>query len=382
MSRKKVFSLITLLLFAVSIMAANNGFVLILDAGHGGHDQGASGAISHEKDLTLKYALAFGKMVERNCPDVKVYYTRTSDSYVTLAGRAEFANKRNANLFVSVHINAMPGGRLAHGYQTYTLGRSLRNGNSTGIEQNLEVAKRENSVIFMEKDYKKTYGGLDQNSAESDIMFEFIQDENRVRSTELAKNLQNSICVNTGRQNAGARQDNLAVLRLTSMPACLMELGFISTPDEEQFLNSDEAVKEYSRGFLQAFNNYRAKYDNNFTVPYKPANEIVKEDNKIRTPVNVVEKVTGRKPVFKIQILTSSVQLGGSDSRFKELAGISSYEEDGMYKYTYGESNNYNEIYRLRKQILDKFPEAFIIAFRNGYKMNVNEAIREFKKNR
>ena len=172
-------------MIAVMAFAANKRFTLVLDAGHGGRDHGAPGAVSEEKDLTLKYALAFGRMVEQNCPDVRVLYTRKSDVFVPLKERAEFANRNKADLFVSVHINALEPGRIGHGYQTYTIGRSLRNGNSEGIKENLEVAKRENAVITLEKDYKQTYKGFENNSAESDIMFEVVQDKNRERSVEL-----------------------------------------------------------------------------------------------------------------------------------------------------------------------------------------------------
>lgn len=398
-----------MLLTTVVSVADKGHFTLVIDAGHGGGDYGAPGAISQEKDLTLKYALAFGRIIERNCPDVKVFYTRTTDVFVPLAERADIANRKKADLFVSVHINALAGGKQGHGYQTYTLGRSLRNGNSQGIEQNLEVAKRENSVIFMEKDYKKTYGGMDQNSAESDIVYEFIQDQNREHSTELAKNLQNCVCAATGRQNGEAHQDNLAVLRLTSMPGCLMELGFISTPDEEAYLNSDVAVEAYSRGFYNAIMKYRSKYDSNLSVPYKAIpdtpdipqivpdsykKETIKKE-KTEAPRKVQDskpeiiavrtktvQADESKPVFKIQFMASSRKLLSGDVHFKSLNGYETYEEEGMIKYTYGSSNNYNEIYKLRKQILNDFPEAFIVAFKDGKKINVNEAIKEFKMNK
>lgn len=409
-------------------MAANHRFTLVIDAGHGGKDHGAPGAISQEKDLTLKYALAFGRMVERNCPDVKVVYTRKSDVYVTLAGRAEIANRNKADLFVSVHINALDQGRVGHGYQTYTLGRSLRNGNTTGVNENLEVAKRENAVIYLEKNYQQTYKGFDPNSPESNIMFEFIQDKNREQSVEMAKYLQSNVCQTTGRVNGGVMQDNLAVLRLTSMSACLMELGFISTPDEEQFLNSDDALEEYTRGFYNAFIQYKNKHDDNLAVPYKPVERaevdvpsVVPEEykttskdtpavqpvvstpapskdsrdndrrsvqakdtdeNRPATTAAPVSRINNAKPVFKIQLLVSNRKLREGDSHFKGLSEVDYYEENGSFKYTCGASNNYNEIYRLRKQILDKFPDAFIIAFKGNDKMDVNEAIREFKQGR
>ena len=241
MCKKIVLFLITICCFVVSADAASKKFTLVIDAGHGGHDTGAVGAISKEKNLTLKFALAFGRMVERNCPDVKVIYTRKSDVFVELYKRAEIANRNKADLFISVHINALPKGRVARGFQTYTLGSSKRTGKKTGVFQNLEVAKRENSVIFLEKDYKQTYHGYDPNSPESNIMFEFIQDKNMENSVELAKYMQRYVCRATGRQDMGAQQDNLAVLRLSSMPGCLIELGFISTRDEEKYMNSKAA---------------------------------------------------------------------------------------------------------------------------------------------
>ena len=417
MRRKRVFFLITMLLFAVAVMAANRKFTLVIDAGHGGTDHGAPGSYSKEKDLTLKYALAFGRYVEDNSPDVRVVYTRKTDVFVTLAGRADIANKCNADLFLSFHINAVTGSKSAHGFQSWTLGRGEHSGDR-GIKANLDVAKRENSVMFLEKDYKTVYKGFDTNSSESDIMYEFIADKNREKSVELSRLLQQYVCASTGRVNGGSHQNNLAVLRLTSMPSCLLELGFISTPDEEDFLNDDASVALYVKGVYNAFMKYRQRYGNDISVPYKPIKEELtipqvvpsdyrkpaadnpaprkskrrierksaEADNnlaKVEPPhkegdVQVPNRVENDKPVFKVQLLVSSNVLKSDDNRFKGLTNIESYKE-GLYKYTYGASTNYNEIYRLRKQILDRFPDAFIVAFKNGNKMDINAAIQEFK---
>ena len=417
MRRKRVFFLITMLLFAVAVMAANRKFTLVIDAGHGGTDHGAPGSYSKEKDLTLKYALAFGRYVEDNSPDVRVVYTRKTDVFVTLAGRADIANKCNADLFLSFHINAVTGSKSAHGFQSWTLGRGEHSGDR-GIKANLDVAKRENSVMFLEKDYKTVYKGFDTNSSESDIMYEFIADKNREKSVELSRLLQQYVCASTGRVNGGSHQNNLAVLRLTSMPSCLLELGFISTPDEEDFLNDDASVALYVKGVYNAFMKYRQRYGNDISVPYKPIKEeptipqVVPSDSpkpaadnpaprkskrrverksaeadnnlaKVEPPhkesdVQVPNRVENDKPVFKVQLLVSSNVLKSDDNRFKGLTNIESYKE-GLYKYTYGASTNYNEIYRLRKQILDRFPDAFIVAFKNGNKMDINAAIQEFK---
>lgn len=420
MRRKRVFFLITMLLFAVAVMAANRKFTLVIDAGHGGTDHGAPGSYSKEKDLTLKYALAFGRYVEDNSPDVRVVYTRKTDVFVTLAGRADIANKCNADLFLSFHINAVTGSKSAHGFQSWTLGRGEHSGDR-GIKANLDVAKRENSVMFLEKDYKTVYKGFDTNSSESDIMYEFIADKNREKSVELSRLLQQYVCASTGRINGGSHQNNLAVLRLTSMPSCLLELGFISTPDEEDFLNDDASVALYVKGVYNAFMKYRQRYGNDISVPYKPIKEeptipqvvpsdyrkpaadnpaprkskrrverkSAEADNnlaKVEPPhkegdVQVPNRVENDKPVFKVQLLVSSNVLKSDDNRFKGLTNIESYKE-GLYKYTYGASTNYNEIYRLRKQILDRFPDAFIVAFKNGNKMDINAAIQEFKSKR
>ena len=434
MLKRILFSLLAFLFFFLPKSGASNRFTLVIDAGHGGHDSGARGAISSEKDLTLKFSLAFGRMVEQRCPDVKVVYTRTSDVFVPLHKRADIANKNKADLFISVHINAVMPGHLARGFQSYTLGSGERSGDR-GIKENLEVAKRENSVIFLDKDYKTRYKGYD-NSVEGDIMFEFIADKNRERSVELSRLMQQEVCKTTGRVDGGSHQNNLAVLRLTSMPAALLELGFISTPDEELFMNSEPAADMYARGIYNAFVLYKNKYNDNIDVPYRDQSELAgpvtaddapvpstpsrdqhptassksssqniseaktsdtpssskksvrtpsvrRQESRHQTPtLSVNDKVDVSKPVFKVQIFSSVYQFKDGDKVFQGLAGCENYQEGNYYKYTYGASNNYNVIYRLRKQLLDKFPQSFIIAFKNGKKMDVNEGIREFKANR
>lgn len=408
------------LLFAVVAMAAKKNFTLVIDAGHGGRDAGAIGqAKVKEKDLTLRYALAFGRMVEQNCPDVKVIYTRKTDTFVELYRRAEIANKNKADLFISIHINSLPRGKRAYGFQTYTLGKSKRTGKKTGVLENLEVAKRENAVILLEKDYKQTYQGYDPNSPESNIMFEFIQDKNMENSVELAKYMQKYVCQATGRQDMGAQQDNLAVLRLSSMPGCLVECGFISTRDEESFMNSKSAAEKYARGLFNAFKAYRQHHGGSQVIAYqqesKPEEqpeekpEVMPDMNLEVVPVPVAEvreepeapevpetmpepepvakPVSNMKPtapavsapVFKVQILTSSDKLSPRDARFKGQKNTSYYKDGKVYKYTVGESTDYNAILRLRREVAASFPQAFVIAFRDGVRMDINEAIREFK---
>lgn len=401
---------VAFMLFATAALAAGKNFTLVIDAGHGGHDAGARGAISLEKNINLSVALAFGRYVERYCPDVRVIYTRKTDVFVPLHERARIANKNKADIFISIHTNSLPKGRIARGIETYTMGMRRAG-------EKLSAAQRENAVIMIEKDYKQHYEGYDPNSPESAIMFEFMHDKNMAESVELAKHVQANICATTGRANKGVKQDVFLVLRETSMPACLIELGFISTPDEEQFLNKEKSIDDLARGIYLAFVKYRNAKGGSFTVPFEPSpkteSEVKEAETKNRKAESTVtearekadnvgrtvaETGTGNadggtkaqeggvsvkaKPVFKVQILATDRVLKAGSPLLKGCRDASYYREGNYVKYTCGASEDYNEIYRLRKTLLEKFPQAFIIAFKDGQKMNVVEAIREFKSNR
>lgn len=392
---------ITVGLVATAI-AANKKFTLVIDAGHGGHDPGAKGAFSQEKNINLNVALAFGQYVERNCPDVKVIYTRKTDVFIPLHTRADIANKNKADLFVSIHTNALPRGRVARGMETYTLGMHR-------ASTNLDVAKRENAVILIEDDYKQRYEGFDPNSSESYIMFEFMQDKNMAQSVELARFVQKRTCSSANRPDKGVKQAGFLVLRETSMPSCLIELGFITTSDEEEMLNSSQGIDRLGYGIYQAFLDYKKVYNTNVTVPYRadqseeinipsvvPQEKKEQKQKKSAAPVPVkvqeepavpVAKVDSTQEmadsnlVFKVQIMASTSRqeinkskLNGQEAQY--------YEEGGFYKYTVGESADYDEIVKVRKLLLNQFPEAFIIAFKGRQKVNTQAAIREFRTNK
>ena len=392
-------------MLVMTAFAANKRFTLVIDPGHGGHDAGALGAISKEKNINLAVALRFGKYVEQNLPEVRVIYTRTKDVFIPLNERANIANRANADLFISVHTNALPAGKVARGFETYTLGMHR-------AKDNLDVAMRENSVISMEKDYQQRYQGFDPRSSESYIIFEFIQGKNMERSVELARMIQRGVCDGANRPDKGVHQAGFLVLRETSMPGCLIELGFITTPDEERLLNNDSRVDDIARGIYEAFAKYKNKYDRSVSVPYRakdsedvnipkivpdqepaPKTRVVtrgkqpkREEATPEQPKRVEKKVKKAEvadaPVFKLQIFVGSRNLRKGDAHFKGETDYDSFQEGNLVKYTLGASTNYNEIYRLRKEKLEKFPEAFIIAFKNGQKYDVNQAIREFKQNR
>lgn len=387
---KKITLLLALMcMLVVTAFAANKRFTLVIDPGHGGHDAGARGAISMEKNINLTVALRFGKYVEQNMPEVRVIYTRKQDVFIPLHERANIANRANADLFISVHTNALPAGKVARGFETYTLGMHR-------AKDNLDVAMRENSVISMEKGFEQTYEGFDPKSSESYIIFEFIQGKNMERSVELARMIQRSVCDGGCRPDKGVHQAGFLVLRETSMPSCLIELGFITTPDEERLLNDNAKVDDIAKGIYEAFAKYKNKYDRSVSVPYRAANrqestlpKIVPDSYKAAPAAKKAAPAAKKAvpapkdaPVFKLQIFVGNRNLRKGDAHFKGETEFDSFQEGNLVKYTLGASTNYNEIYRLRKEKMEKFPEAFIIAFKNGEKYDVNQAIREFKQNR
>ncbi len=374
-------------------------FVLVLDAGHGGHDPGAIGSFSREKNINLNIALKVGRLIQQNCSDVKVIYTRKTDVFIPLNQRTEIANNAGADLFISVHTNSAPT-KAAKGTETFSLGLSRSSAN-------LAVAKRENSVILLESDYKQRYAGFNPNSSESYIMFEFLQDKHMEQSVSLATLIQKQYKSQCDRLDRGVHQDIFLVLKTSAMPSVLTEVGFISNPEEEQYLNSEEGSDALAKAIYRAFLQYKQKHDTRHTkgkVPYRPIDEDTIEikkpfvthqasaDSSAKLKKNVAEVLAEKKQkentstnenviIFKIQIFSSSQKLKMNDARFKDLTLIDSYSENGLYKYTYGALTDYNEALQTKKQIATKFKDAFIIAFKNGEKININAAIAEYKKN-
>ena len=373
-------------------------FVVVIDAGHGGHDPGAVGKISKEKNINLNVALKLGKQIQKNCSDVKVVYTRTRDVFIPLNRRAEIANDAKADLFISIHTNALANNRTAKGASTWTLGLAKS-------DANLEVAKRENSVILYESDYKTRYAGFNPNSAESYIIFEFMQDKYMSQSVHLASLIQKQFRHTCQRVDRGVHQAGFLVLKASAMPSILVELGFISTPEEERYLNTEAGITSLSNGIFRAFLNYKREQEirlngssqtiipedtpepevetiaNSDTTPLKDEINTRQENKQISIPVEkaVVNQTERTAPVFKIQVLTSSRPLAKNDKRLKGLKDVDYYKEGGIYKYTYGSSADYNKVLRTKRTIAAQFKDAFIIAFKNGEKINVNTAINEFK---
>ena len=421
MSRKFYVFLLLICCFAVTSFAAKRPFTLVIDAGHGGKDAGAPGKYSYEKNINLKVALAFGRYVEKNCPDVKVIYTRKTDVFIPLHERAAIANRNKADVFISIHTNSVASKKPISGLETYTMGMR-RSG------EKLSAAMRENDVILIEDNYQQHYSGFDPRSPESYIMFEVLNDKNMLESVELAKGIQKNVCRTANRPNKGVKQDAFLVLRETSMPACLIELGYITTPSEEAYLNAPSNQEAMGRGIYQAFVEYKARATHQ-PMPVKVEEPVVPEQSvkeeapvkqevqeapvvpaetpevavkqdapaKQEAPVkqeqpvqkessvkpaqpakaDTLKTVAAAAPVFKVQFLASNTRIKAGDARFKGLDGVDSYQEGGLWKYTVGSTESYAEVRQLRAQVVKVFPQAFIVAFKNGEKMDTQKAIRE-----
>lgn len=377
--------------------ASPKKFTVVIDAGHGGHDPGAIGKRGKEKNINLSVALKLGKLIQNNHSDTKVVYTRSSDVFVPLHRRAEIANEAKADLFISIHTNSIASrSSRVSGTETYTLGLHR-------TQENLEVAQKENAVILIEDDYQKQYAGFNPNSSESYIIFEFLQDKNMAQSVNFAQLIQQQFRHKARRIDKGVHQAGFLVLRETSMPSVLIELGYITNPNEEAYLLSSNGSSMLAQSIYQALVNYKANKKTSSpgvltsSQPVEVEEDIVIEEPTAADtqPVQTAQTAqpkeisrssksnTSSKPVFKIQILTSDKVLPKNSRQFKGLFPIDRYKEKGIYKYTYGESTDYNKILRLKRSKVDaKFKDAFIIAFKDGEKMNINQAIREFKKNK
>jgi N-acetylmuramoyl-L-alanine amidase len=393
------------LLSCISTAQAQN-FTVVIDAGHGGKDPGAVGKIAKEKDINLKVALKLGELL-KNQSDIKTIYTRKSDVFIALDRRTQIANEAAADLFVSIHTNALPNSRTYMGASTYTLGLSKS-------DANLAVAKRENAVIMYESDYQTRYAGFNPNSSESYIIFEFMQDKYMSQSVHLADLLQRQFKSHCKRTDRGVHQAGFLVLKTAAMPSVLIELGFISSPEEEKYLVSENGTSTLARGIYNAIVSYKdeqlsqraeaerlartarpegkpvpkvipdsipeAALEGNIPLPIVNTPTPSAAVRPKATPEVTKEKVsTDGKITFAVQILTSTEKLKPTDYRFKGLKDAEHYVERGIYKYIYGSSDNYEQVLKTRRTIASKFKDAWIVAFQNGKRIDTNQAVEAYK---
>lgn len=350
-------------------------FTVVIDPGHGGIDPGAPGKRTKEKFVNMNVSKALGDMIKNEFPEVKVIYTRTTDVKIPLARRAAIANEAKADLFISIHSNASKS-RKARGCETFTLG----SGSSAEAKA---AAMYENEVIRLEDNFEETYMGFDPKSSESYIIFELIRNHDMEKSIALAEAVQKGMVNSTKLHNRGVSSAGFLVLHKTVMPSILVEVGFISNPTEEKYIASKNGQKALAKGIFNGFASYYRNHKKSIksqagtTVAEKKAAE-EKPSTAGKQKAATANKKSG-KPVFKVQILTAGNKLKENDSRLKGVKA-SYYKENGMYKYTYGESCDYEFISKKRKEISAKFKEAFIVAFIDGKKVNTKEAIEIYKK--
>lgn len=338
---KKYLLLLGIFLFFCGAIYPAQKFVVVIDAGHGGKDPGAVRDKIKEKNINLGIALVLGEMIEKNMKDVKVVYTRKTDTFVSLQDRAKIANQAKANLFISVHTNSTAAKTTTlSGTDTYILGLARS-------AENLEVAKRENSVILLEDDYTTRYEGFDPNSPESYIIFEFMTNKYMEQSLEFASFIQKSVKSVAKRTDRGVRQAGFLVLRESSMPSVLIEVGFINNSTEATFLDSKAGQKNIANALYTGFKGYKENFD--------------KKQGGGETSPNK-KTVKQGKSEYRVQFLYSPTQLPAGSSLFKGLDPVYFYEDNG-YKYTYGSSTDMKEIVKVQSYVRTLFPDAFIVEF-------------------
>jgi len=327
---------------------------VVIDAGHGGKDPGTNGKVAKEKDIALAIAIKLGTYIEENIPDVKVIYTRTTDVFIPLSERADIANKNNADLFISIHLNGNKDSR-AYGTETFAMGLHKTKGN-------LEVAKLENSAILFEEDYSTQYEGFDPQSAESYIMFSFLQNTYLEQSLNYAAFVEHEFKNKALRKSRGVKQAGFLVLWKTTMPSVLIEAGFLSNPREERYLRSTEGQEFIASAIYRAFKDYKAAIEEKSHFITKIETPEIQEDTS--------------KIFFKVQIASSKNSVERNPESFKGLENVEEIKINDIYKYTVGSFTNYTNIVNYKKSIEKFYPDAFIIAIeKDGKLIPLNEAI-------
>ena len=340
------------------LLAQNDKFIVVLDAGHGGGDPGNMGNGYKEKHIALKVALEVGKELEKN-PSIEVIYTRKTDVFVELYKRADIANKADADLFISIHCNSV-GNPRPHGTETWVLGEK-----NTG--RNFEVAKKENEVIFLEENYEENYSGFDPSSPESTIAIGIEQEVYVEQSIILARKIENNFIDKAKRKSRGLKQHSLLVIRNTYMPSILVELGFLTNKSEGAFLNSKRGQSKMAKAIRDAILDYKKELDQNIGSNILGPEATISEDE-----VDIYEDVT-----FKVQIAASSKNLATKPYNFKGLNDISKLKSGSLYKYYFGSTSDYNKIKRLQEQAKNSgYDSSFIVAFKEGEQIKLSEALQ------
>lgn len=360
--KSKIKPLIMTLLFAgvftVFGQSKNDKFIVVLDAGHGGKDPGNSYHGFVEKEIALKTTLLVGELLEKE-KGFEVIYTRKSDTFIELSNRPKVANKAKADLFVSIHCNSVSN-HGPEGTETFVMGLDRS-------DMNLEVAKKENSVILLEDDYKQTYKGFDPKKPESMIGRVIAQEENLYNSINLASSIQDNFTFNLNRKSRGVKQQPLWVLDAAVMPGVLIELGFLSNKAEGEFLNSSEGQNKMAKQIAQAIIKYKKEYFNETFLEEKPLVTEKSKNQNIEQVVSIAENSTNNQGLYRVQLFATSKKRNVNSSDFKGLKNISFTFENNLYKYYYGNTSNADEVKKMCQEAKDNgFSDAFIVTFAEG----------------
>jgi N-acetylmuramoyl-L-alanine amidase len=365
-------------LYSQSFMSIDK---VVIDAGHGGKDPGTIGKHSKEKTIALAIALKLGKLINENLKDVDIIYTRDNDVFVELYKRAEIANKAKADLFISIHCNSINSTR-AKGTETWIMGNHRS-------AKNLEVAKKENAAILLESDYSKNYDNFDPNSAESYITFSLIQNAYREQSMQLAESVQDQFENRVHRINRGVKEAGFLVLVYTTMPSILIETGFLSNPEEEKFLLSENGQDYIASAIYRAFKAYKISIESNNTDSNIQSNTTIPEEVIVetqKTPLDSKkESVTSNNTenelyvYFGVQFMNSTKELN-IENNFSDVKDVWLYKQNGMYKYVSGKYLSFKEASKAKKVVKTKgYNDAFVVSFINGKRVSRAEAEQKIK---
>ncbi len=324
---------------------------VVIDAGHGGKDPGAIGKMAKEKDIVLNVALKLGAYINEFMPDVKVVYTRDTDVFVPLNKRAEIANKSKADLFISIHANAISTPKI-YGAETFVLGLHR-------TKENLEVAKLENSVIVLEEDYTTTYEGFDPNSAESYIIFELMQNIHIDQSIQMASLVQNQFKERVGRRDRGVKQAGFLVLRQASMPSVLVELGFLTNSNEEKFIASEKGQSYMASAIFRAVRSYKEEFD---------------AKSKMEDIARQAQHEEANTITYRIQVASSKKKIKEGTHVYEQFDDVWEFKDGERYKYTTKCSSDYSVILKSLTEVRSTVADAFIVAFKGESKINLSEA--------
>ncbi|MEI6697099.1 MAG: N-acetylmuramoyl-L-alanine amidase [Bacteroidota bacterium] len=348
--------------------------LVVIDAGHGGHDPGAIGSKLKEKDVVLALALKLGKLIESNFSDVKVIYTRKTDEFIELYRRAKIANENHADLFISLHCNSTKS-KESYGTETWVMGLHKS-------QSNLDVAKKENASILLEDNYSASYDGFNPNSPEANIIFSLFQNAYLDQSLDLAAKVQKHFRNNMKSLDRGVKQAGFLVLYKTTMPAILIENGFVSNLKEEELLATEKGKNEIAHSIFDAFKEYKFKMEgfNNqaqiatLKVEDEKPNSIKPNDKPDTLNLSNVSK---NEISFRVQFATSATDKSTSSSEFSNLEKVKKYFHGNLFKFTVGDEPNLKDANKLLIMMQEKgFKDAFVVAFLNGERISPTQAVK------